>query len=130
MNSLSSQYTSDSSELVKVVLGTTGEVRLQYLSKQTSIQQIVRHWQQLTYHFIEILPKQNKKKKRQLVSCPGELIRNLSEMAINVSANCKDTPPGRWPWMESRNLLNVNSYAGIKKILWTQTLHFPARFKG
>lgn len=36
-------------------------------------------------------------------------------MAINVSANCKDTPPGRWPWMESRNLLNVNRYAGTKK---------------
>lgn len=65
LNSLSSsRYKSDSSELVKVVLGTTGEVRLQYLSKQTSLQQIVCHWQQLPNHLKEILHRMKGRKKK------------------------------------------------------------------
>lgn len=94
LNSLSSsQYTSDSSELVKVVLGTAGEVRLQYLSKQTSLQQIVCHWQQLTYHFIEILPKGEEKKIGQL---SGRTLYHEKSVRNGYLSVCKVQEHTRW----------------------------------
>lgn len=35
-------------------------------------------------------------------------------MAIKVSAKCKDTLAGRWPWMESGKLLKVTAMQALK----------------